>query len=73
MPSIRELDPTQTPLDPDTAQVQPPLSGTVDDNDDADDERADENEAPTRKFTDHETTRDEFRLDERREPPHDHP
>ena len=65
MHSIRELDPTQTPLDPDSAQMPPPLSGTIDDNDEADDERPDENEAPTRQLSDGEKTRDEFRLDER--------
>jgi len=48
MATIREIDPTQTPLDPDATQMQPPLSGTVDDDDNSDDERWDENEAPTR-------------------------
>lgn len=65
MASIRELDPTQTPLDPDAPQMQPPLSGTVDDNDEADDERWDENEAPTRQLSDTGDTREEFRLDKR--------
>lgn len=48
MPSKREIDPTGIPLDPDATPVQPPLSGTVDDDDNRDDERWDENEAPTR-------------------------
>lgn len=65
MASIRELDPTQTPLDPDAPQMQPPLSGTVDDNDEADDERWDENAAPTRQLSDTGDTREEFRLDKR--------
>jgi len=60
----QEIDPTETPLDPDVTQMQPPLSGTVDDNDDVDDERWDENEAPSRKLSDKDETRDEFRRDE---------
>lgn len=67
MASIREIDPTQTPLDPDELQMQAPLSGTVDDDDDVDDEREDENEAPTRQLSDTGDARDEFRLDEREE------
>jgi hypothetical protein len=65
--TTQEIDPGETPLDPDEAQTQPPLSGTVDDDDDVDDERADENEAPTRQLSDTYDTRDEFRLDEREE------
>ena len=61
------IDPTQTPLDPDAVELQPPLSGTVDDDDDVDDERWDENEAPTRELSDQTETREEFRLDEREE------
>ena len=48
-------------------QEQIPLSGTVDDNDDTDDEREDENEAPERALSDETDTRGEFRLDEREE------
>ena len=50
MPRSNEIDPVESPLDPDTVQTQPPLSGTVDDDDDTDDERWDENEAPTRQL-----------------------
>ncbi len=67
MPIEREIDPTETPLDPDATQMQPPLSGTVDDDDNRDDERWDENEAPIRKLSDRGETQDEFRLDEREE------
>ena len=46
---MTEIDPVEIPLeDLEKAQTQPPLSGTVDDYDDVDDERDDENEAPTR-------------------------
>lgn len=45
-----EIDPNEIPLDP--QETQPPLRGTVDDNDDADDERWDENEAPDHAVTD---------------------
>jgi hypothetical protein len=62
-----EIDPVESPLDPEETQMQPPLSGTVDDNDDVDDERADENEAPERALSDETDTRGEFRLDEREE------
>lgn len=62
-----ESDRLERPLDPDEAQTEPPLSGTVDDNDDVDDERWDENEAPERALTDETDTRNEFRLDEREE------
>jgi len=67
MPTQRENDPTESPLDPDATQMQPPLSGTVDDDDDRDDERWDENEAPIRKLSDRGETLEEFRLDEREE------
>ena len=67
MVTIAEIDPTGTPLDPEETPVQPPLSGTVDDNDDTDDERWDENEAPERALSDETDTRNEFRLDEREE------
>jgi len=67
MGSSQEMDPVGTPLDPDETQTQPPLSGTVDDNDDVDDEREDENEAPDRALSDETDTRNEFRLDEREE------
>ncbi len=60
-------DPLEAPRDPDETQIEPPLSGTVDDNDDVDDERWDENEAPERALSDETDTRDEFRLDEREE------
>jgi hypothetical protein len=63
----RAIDPIETPLDPDLTEVQPPLSGTVDDEDDVDDERSDENEAPTRELSDSTESREEFRLDEREE------
>lgn len=56
----REVDPAETPLDPDEIQGQPPLSGTVDDDDDADDERWDENEPPDKALSDREETLDEF-------------
>jgi hypothetical protein len=65
--TIEPADPIEIPLEPDEAQTQPPLSGTVDDNDDTDDERWDENEAPERALTDETDTRAEFRLDEREE------
>jgi hypothetical protein len=65
--SSQEIDPIETPLDPDETTAQPPLSGTVDDDDDVDDERPDENEAPTRALSDETDTRGEFRLDEREE------
>jgi hypothetical protein len=57
----RETDPTETPLDPDVTQMQPPLSGTPDDDDDSDDERWDENEPPDRWVKDSDETRDELR------------
>jgi hypothetical protein len=69
----READPIETPLDPDETATQPPLSGTVDDEDDVDDERWDENEAPTRELSDQTESREEFRLDEREEDEDDDP
>ncbi len=60
-------EPLETPLDPDETPIEPPLSGTVDDNDDVDDERWDENEAPERALSDETDTRSEFLLDEREE------
>jgi hypothetical protein len=54
----------ESPLDPDATQMQPPLSGTVDDNDDADDEHWDENEPPDRALSTRSETQDEFRPDE---------
>ena len=63
----QEIDPIETPLDPDEIATQPPLSGTVDDDDEVDDERSDENEAPTRELSDQTESREEFRLDEREE------
>ena len=70
MPTNDEIDPVQSPLDPDATQTQPPLTGTVDDNDSVDDERWDENEAPLRSVSDRaQTLRDEFQLDEREEEP----
>lgn len=63
--SPREIDPL--PLDPEEAGSEPPLSGTIDDDDNRDDERPEENEAPIRELSDLQTTRDEFRLDEREE------
>jgi hypothetical protein len=63
----QEIDPIETPLDPDETAIEPPLSGTVDDDDDVDDERWDENEAPTRELSDQTESREEFRLDEREE------
>ena len=59
-----EVDPVETPLDPNGTQLQPPLSGTVDDNDDTDDEHWDENEPPDRALTDTRNAADEFRLEE---------
>jgi len=67
MATSAEIDPTGTQLDPEEIPVEPPLSGTVDDNDDVDDERWDENEAPERALSDETDTRNEFRLDEREE------
>jgi hypothetical protein len=67
MTTSQEIDPSLTPLDPEETQEQIPLSGTVDDNDDTDDEREDENEAPERALSDETDTRGEFRLDEREE------
>jgi hypothetical protein len=67
MAPIEEIGPTGVPLDPDETQTEPPLSGTVDDNDAVDDERWDENEAPERALSDETDTRNEFRLDEREE------
>jgi hypothetical protein len=65
MNTRREIDPIEIPLDPEETPMQPPLSGTVDDADDVDDEREDENEAPVRAVSDTTDTRNEFRLDER--------
>ncbi len=61
----REIDPTETPLDPDVTQMQPPLSGTPDDDDNSDDERWDENEPPDRWVKDSNEARDEVRPVER--------
>jgi hypothetical protein len=36
MVTSQEIDPTESPLDPDATQMQPPVSGTVDDDDDED-------------------------------------
>lgn len=54
----QEIDPTETPLDPDVTQIEPPLSGTVDDDDNSDDEHWDENEPPDRWVKDTDDTRD---------------
>jgi hypothetical protein len=67
MAESQEIDPMESPLDPDATQVQPPLSGTVDDDDDVDDEHWDENEPPDRALSTRSETQDEFRLDEREE------
>lgn len=67
MAKNQEIDPIESPLDPDATQTQPPLSGTVDDDDNADDERWDENEPPDRPLSARSETLDEFRLDEREE------
>ena len=67
MANSQEIDPMESPLDPDATQMQPPLSGTVDDADDADDEHWDENEPPDRALSTRSETKDEFRLDEREE------
>ena len=67
MATVQEIDPTETPLDPDVTEMQPPLSGTVDDDDEVDDERWDENEAPDRQLSATTEARDESRLDEREE------
>jgi hypothetical protein len=64
MAKKQKIDPIESPLDPDATQTQPPLSGTVDDNDDVDDERWDENEPPDRPLSARSETQDEFRLDE---------
>ena len=60
-----DINPVEIPLDPAEAAAQPPLSGTVDDFDDVDDEREDENEAPVRAASDETDVKNEFRLDER--------
>lgn len=65
--SPREIDPSELPLDPAEAGPQAPSSGTVDDDDNRDDESPDENEAPTRELSDLRETRDEFVLDKREE------
>ena len=52
MNARQEIDPLEIPLDPEETPMQPPLSGTVDDADDVDDEREDENEAPVRALSD---------------------
>ncbi len=67
MATTPNIDPLEIPLDPEEAQMQTPLSGTVDDDDAVDDERWDENEPPERALTDETDTRSEFRLDEREE------
>jgi hypothetical protein len=68
MPSSQDINSVESPLEPDDGQqMQPPLSGTVDDNDEQDDERWDENEAPVRALNDKSETRGEFRLDAREE------
>ena len=60
----REIDPTETPLDPDVTQMQPQLSGTSDDDDNSDDERWDENEPPDHWVKDSNEARDELRPDD---------
>jgi hypothetical protein len=70
MGTSQQIDPTETPLDPDEPQERPPLSGTVDDADDADDERWDENEPPDKQLKDRSETLDEF---PREEDPSDEP
>ena len=68
MAERREIDPIESPLDPDATQMQPPLSGTVDDSDDVDDERWDENEPPDRALSaESETPDSAFRLDKQEE------
>jgi hypothetical protein len=67
MVTSQEIDPTESPLDPDATQMQPPVSGTVDDDDDADDEHWDENEPPDRALSTRSETQDELPLDEREE------
>jgi hypothetical protein len=67
MTTSQEIDPSLIPLDPEETEMQVPLSGTVDDNDDTDDEHEDENDAPERALSDETDTRGEFRLDEREE------
>lgn len=64
-----EIDSPEIPPDPDETDPGPPLSGTVDDDDNRDDERPEENEAPVRESRDSEETPEEFRLDEREEDP----
>ena len=71
MNNSQDLAPFVNPSDPEEIPTQPPLSGTVDDADDVDDEREDENEAPVRAASDGTDARDEFRLDEREEDPED--
>jgi hypothetical protein len=65
MTTSSEIDPVETPLDPEEAEMQAPPSGTEED--DADDEHWDENEPPDRALSDETDTRSEFRLDEREE------
>jgi hypothetical protein len=65
MATSPEIDPLETPLDPEETQLQAPPSGTEED--DMDDEHWDENEPPDRALSDETDTRKEFRLDEREE------
>jgi hypothetical protein len=67
--SKEDIDPSELPLDLQNTAAEPPLSGTVDDDDNRDDEHEDENEAPTREARDTQETREEFQLDEREEIP----
>lgn len=69
--SLPETDSPEIPPDPDEAGPGPPLSGTVDDDDNRDDENPQENEAPVRESRDSQETPEEFRLDEREEDPRD--
>jgi hypothetical protein len=69
--SLPEIDPPEIPPDPDEGDPGPPLSGTVDDDDNRDDERPEENEAPVRESRDSQELPEEFQLDEREEDPQD--
>ncbi len=64
---LPEIDPPEVPLDPEEADPGPPLSGTVDDDDNRDDEHPEENEAPVRESRDTQELPEEFQLDEREE------
>jgi hypothetical protein len=58
-PELLELPPF-----PELNAVAPPTTGTVDDDDEPQDERPDENEAPIREISDKTEAPEEFKLDD---------